>query len=58
MCCIDTKGDGDGMECVRQRYNCRAFHFNGHWSVEKFMTRFMIDGRTIKGGKLVCILVI
>ena len=33
----------------------RAFHFTGHRCVEKFMTRFRIDGRTIKRGKLVCI---
>ena len=32
----------------------RAFHFTGHKCVEKFMTRFRIDVRTIKGG-LVCI---
>jgi hypothetical protein len=24
LCCINI---GDRMECVRQRYNCRAFHF-------------------------------
>jgi hypothetical protein len=37
---------------------CRTFHFIGHRSVEKFMTRFRIDGRIIKRGKLICILVI
>ena len=36
----------------------RAFHFTGQRCVEKFMTGFRIDGRTIKRGKLVCILVI
>ena len=36
----------------------RAFHFTGHRSVEKFMTKFRIDGRTIKRGKLVYILAI
>jgi hypothetical protein len=36
----------------------RAFHFTGHRCVEKFMTRFRIDGHTIKRGKLVCISVI
>ena len=36
----------------------RAFHFTGHKCVEKFMTGFRIDGRTIKRGKLVCISVI
>jgi hypothetical protein len=46
------------MECARQRYICKAFHFIGHRCIEKFMTEFRIDGRTIKRGKLVCILVI
>ena len=55
MCCINI---GDGMECARQRYICRAFHFNGHRCVEKFMIGFRIDGRTIKRGKLICISVI
>ena len=36
----------------------RAFHFTSHRCVEKFMTRFRIDGCTIKRGKLVCISVI
>ena len=36
----------------------RAFHFSGHMCVEKFMTRFRIDSRTIKMGKLGCISVI
>jgi hypothetical protein len=36
----------------------RAFYFTGHRCVEKFMTRFRIDGRTIKRDKLVCISVI
>jgi hypothetical protein len=56
MYCINI--GGDGMECARQMYICRAFHFTGHRCVEKFMTRFMIDGRTIKRGKLICISVI
>ena len=30
----------------------RAFYFTGHRYVEKFMTRFRIDGLTIKRGKL------
>jgi hypothetical protein len=46
------------MECARQRYNPRAFHFTGHRRVEKLMIGFRVDGRTIKRGKLVCILVI
>jgi len=53
MCCINI--GGVGMECTRQRYICRAFHFT---SVEKFMTRFRIDGHTVNRGKLVCISVI
>jgi hypothetical protein len=36
----------------------RAFYFTSHRCIEKFMTGFRIDGRTIKRGKLVCILVI
>ena len=36
----------------------RAFHFTGHRCVEKFITGFKIDGRTIKRVKLVCIAVI
>jgi len=31
---------------------CRAFHFTGHRYVEKYMTGFRIDGRTIKRTKL------
>ena len=34
------------------------FHFTGHRCVEKLMTGFRIDGRTIKRGKFVCISVI
>ena len=36
----------------------RVFYFTGYRCVEKFMTGFRIDGRTIKRGKLVCISVI
>jgi len=46
------------MERAGQRYNLGHFYFTGHRCVEKFITRLMIDGRTIKRGKLVCILVI
>jgi hypothetical protein len=48
------------MECNAQGKGItyRAFHFTGHRCVEKFMTRFRIDGRTIKIDKLVCISVI
>ena len=31
----------------------RAFYFISHTCVEKFMTGFRIDGRTIKRGKLI-----
>jgi hypothetical protein len=34
------------------------FHFTGHRCVEKLMTGFRIDSRSIKRGKLVCISVI
>ena len=44
---------------VQDKYiTYRAFHFTGHRCVEKFMTGFRIDGRTIKRGKFVCISVI
>jgi hypothetical protein len=56
MCCINI--GGDGMEYARQRYNLVYFHFTGHRCVEKLMTRFRIDDRTIKRGKLICISVI
>jgi hypothetical protein len=56
MCCINIRGDG--VECARQRYNLGHFHFTGHRCVEKLMTGFRIDGRTIKRGKLVSISVI
>jgi hypothetical protein len=36
----------------------RIFHFTCHRCVEKLMTEFRINGRTIKRGKLVCISVI
>jgi hypothetical protein len=56
MCWINV--GGDGVECARQRYNLGHFHFTGHRCVEKLMTGFRINGRTIKRGKLICILVI
>ena len=43
---------------MRKAITYRVFYFNGHRCVEKFMTGFRIDGRTIKRGKLVCISVI
>jgi hypothetical protein len=46
------------MECARQRYNPRAFHFSGQRLCREVHDRFRIDGRTIKRGKLVCISVI
>jgi hypothetical protein len=36
----------------------RIFYFTDHRCVEKFMTRFRIDSRIIKRGKLVCISII
>jgi hypothetical protein len=56
MCCINIRGNG--MECAKQRHIYRAFHFTSHRCVEKFITGFRIDGRTIKRGKFVCISVI
>jgi hypothetical protein len=56
MCYINIRGDG--KEYARQMYICRAFHFTDHRCVEKLMTRFRIDDRTIKRDKLVCISVI
>jgi hypothetical protein len=35
------------VECARQRYNLGHFYFTGHRCVEKLMTGFRIDGRTI-----------
>jgi len=46
------------MESARQRYNLGHLYFTGHRCVEKIMTIFRIDGRTIKRGKLVGISVI
>jgi hypothetical protein len=46
------------MEYARQRYNVGHFISSVKGYVEKCMTGFRIDGRTIKRGKLVCILVI
>jgi hypothetical protein len=53
MCCINV--EGDGMECARKRYNLGNFIPLVKGCVEKCMTVFRIDGRTIKRGKLVCI---
>jgi hypothetical protein len=36
----------------------RTFSFTGHRCVENFISGFRIDGRIIKRGKLVCILVV
>jgi hypothetical protein len=46
------------MECARQRYNLEHFISPVEGCVEKCMTEFRIDGRTIKRGKLVCISII
>jgi hypothetical protein len=50
--------EGDEMKYARQRYNLGHFHLTGHRCVEKLMTGFRIDGRTIKRGKLIYISVI
>jgi hypothetical protein len=39
------------VECARQRYNLGHFHLISHRCVEKLMTEFRIDGRTIKRGQ-------
>ena len=46
------------MKYARQRYNLGHFISPVKGCVEKFMTRFRIDGRTIKIGKFICISVI
>jgi hypothetical protein len=56
LCCINI--EGDGMKCARQRYNLGNFISLVEGCVEKFITGFRIDGRTIKRGKLVCISVV
>ena len=49
---------GVGMECARQRYNLGYFISSVIGCVEKCLTGFRKDGRTIKRGKLNCISVI
>jgi hypothetical protein len=46
------------MEYARQRYNLGHFISPVKGCVEKCMTEFRINGRMIKRGKVVCILVI
>ena len=48
------------MECNAQDKGItyRVFHFTSHRCVEKFMTEFRIDSRTIKGGNLLVATVI
>ena len=43
---------------VMRKAKVIGVHFTGHRRVEKLMTGFMIDGRTIKRGKLIYISVI
>ena len=53
-----------GITNMEMKWNAQGKDILGHFissvirRVEKFMTGFRIDGRTIKRGKLVCILVI
>ena len=56
--CVASTLEGMEWNVQGKGITYRAFHFIGHRYVEKFMTRFRIDGRTIKRGKLVCISVI
>jgi hypothetical protein len=46
------------MECARQRYNPGHFISPVNGCVEKCMTEFRIDDRTIKRGKFICISII
>jgi hypothetical protein len=57
-CVAYTLEGGDGMECIRQRYNLGHFISPVKGCVDKCMTGFRIDVCTIKRGKLVCISVI
>ena len=50
MCCINI--GRDEIESTRQRYNFGHFYFTGHRCVEKIITGFRIDGRTIKRANL------
>ena len=56
--CVATTYEKRKRNVQGKDMTCRAFHFTGHRCVEKCMTEFKIDGRTIKRGKLVCISVI
>ena len=72
MCCTGEDEDGACVapvmimvmktemkwKCARQSYNLGHFISPVKGCVEKCMTGFRIDGRTIKGSKLVCISVI
>jgi hypothetical protein len=56
--CVASTLEEMEWKCARQRYNLGHFISPVKGYVEKCMTRFRIDGRTIKRGKLVCISVI
>ena len=54
-----------GIKLVEMEWNaqdkgitCKSFYFTSQRCVEKYMTGFRIDRRTIKRSKLVCISVI
>jgi hypothetical protein len=56
--CVASTSEELEWKCARQRYNLGYFISPVEGCVEKCITRFRIDGRTIKRGKLVCISVI
>jgi hypothetical protein len=56
--CVASTLEELERKCARQRYNLGHFISPVEGYVEKCMTGFRIDGRTIKRGKLVCISVI
>ena len=56
--CVASTSNEMELNAQGKGITYRAFYFTDHRCVEKFMTEFRIDGRTIKRGKLVCISVI
>jgi hypothetical protein len=56
--CVASTLEEMEWRCARQRYNLGHFISSVKGCVEKCMTGFRIDGRTIKRGKLGCISII
>lgn len=44
---------GDEMECARQKYICRVFHFTSLRLSKEYLTGFRIYSCTIKRGVLI-----